>query len=219
MQNRCLWQSTLSQMCYSACIRGDIWGRARGGRWKWEVSLTSTPDSCSWISKNSCVNGGRFSSFLLIILKHWNTLQLNGFIKFVTIIHSPPWSLINNIDCYKEYLVNISQRGNTCSLHLAIYFANSIDVLFTFLIPGWWNRHGRVVVINCLPSFSASVRFWRMLEKREIQLKSLSSAPRPRLHPSCPLLLQGIALATHEETSGALQDSDIRVNTNLGGMW
>lgn len=51
-----------------------------------------------------------------------------------------------------------------------------------------------------------------------MQEKALSSAPRPPLSPSCPLLLQCIALATHEETSGALQDSDIRVNTNLGGM-
>lgn len=41
----------------------------------------------------------------------------------------------------------------------------------------------------------------------------------PRLWPSpfYPLLLQGVALAAHEKTSGALQDSDIRVNTNLGG--
>lgn len=34
MQNQCLWQSTLPQMCYSACMQGDTWGRARGGRWK-----------------------------------------------------------------------------------------------------------------------------------------------------------------------------------------
>lgn len=54
------------------------------------------------------------------------------------------------------------------------------------------------------PSRTASVKkklkkklFWR-------KKKSLPSASEPRLHPSCPLLLRGVAVATHEETNGAL---------------
>lgn len=60
-------------------------------------------------------------------------------------------------------------------------------------------------------------------EERLEEKKNQCRRSRSHLHlsrgspPSCPLLLQGIALATHEETSGALQDSDIRVNTNLEG--
>lgn len=76
-------------------------------------------------------------------------------------------------------------------------------------------------VVNSKPSVVslAASAFEECLEKKKSMLeKPPSSAPRPSLPPSCPLLLQGIALATREETSGALQDSDIRVNTNLGGM-
>lgn len=47
--------------------------------------------------------------------------------------------------------------------------------------------------------------------------KSLLSAPLLQSYTSRPLLSQGIALATDEETNGALGDSDIRVNTNLEG--
>lgn len=43
-------------------------------------------------------------------------------------------------------------------------------------------------------------------------------SPAPLQHgAACPLLWLCISLATHEETSGALQDSDTRVNVNLGG--
>lgn len=62
------------------CMHADTWARTKRGRWKWEVLLTSTPDSCSWISKNSCGRWQVLVSFLLIIPKHWNTLQLNDFI-------------------------------------------------------------------------------------------------------------------------------------------
>lgn len=41
-------------------------GRTKRGRWKWEVLLTSTPDSCSRISKNSC---GRWQ--VLLVLTHY----------------------------------------------------------------------------------------------------------------------------------------------------
>lgn len=77
-----------------------------------------------------------------------------------------------------------------------------------------------VFAVNPMPSvFSlAASAFEEKKKKTSMQEKPLSAAPRPTLPPSCPLLFQGIALATHEETSGALQDSDIRVNTNLGGM-
>lgn len=75
-------------------------------------------------------------------------------------------------------------------------------------------------VVNSKPSvvsLAASAFEECLGGKKSMQEKPLSSAPQLWLPPSCPLLLQGIALATCEGTSGALQDLDIRVNTNLGG--
>lgn len=66
--------------------------------------------------------------FLLIISKHWNTLQLNGFIpRKVCDYHSPAAIKVklNNIDSCKEPL--LSQRGETRSLYFII-FPHNIQV-------------------------------------------------------------------------------------------
>lgn len=57
---------TPSLMCSRVCMQADTWAGTKGGRWKWEVLLTSTPDSCSWISKNSC---GRWQ--VLLVFTHY----------------------------------------------------------------------------------------------------------------------------------------------------
>lgn len=161
------------------------------------------------------MNGSRFSSFLLIISKHWNTLQLNGFIpRKVWDYYSVAAIKLNEtvLILAKEPL---SVKEEKCVLRTR-HFSPVISPQRSAV-----NRPGGVCcefyVFLC-----HSICFWRKLreEKKKINARGGSlPARRPWLSPSCPLLSRCIALATHEETSGAPQDWDIRVNTNLGGMW
>lgn len=153
--------------------------------------------------------------FLLIILKLWNTLQLCGF-TLRKVCHRRSLAArkekLNNIDSWARALVSHKRKNVFVAwLFSSVCFPTTADRC----------RKDMFVCSNEKNSFLHSGILKKAKGKREKKNqwseKTLPGTSAARWPPSCPLLWLCISLATHEETSGALQDSDTRVNANLGG--
>lgn len=91
-------------MCYLARMQGDTWGSTGGVRWKWEVSLTSTADSCSWISKNSCERWQ-------VLIIFYSLSQSPGTHCNYGVSHSVKFCHNRSLAACKEKLKNIDSRA------------------------------------------------------------------------------------------------------------
>lgn len=69
----------VSDVLFSLYARRHL-GKSQGRKMKVRGIANIQPQTVVHEYQRTALNGGRFSSFLLIISKHGNTLQLNGFI-------------------------------------------------------------------------------------------------------------------------------------------
>lgn len=133
MQNQCLWQSTPSPVCYLARMQGDTWGSAGGGRWKWEVSLTSTADSCSWISKNSC------ERWQVLIIFYSLSQSSETHCNYV-VLHSVKFCHRRSLAARKEKLNHTDSPARALVSHkrknvFLVWLFSSVCFLFLFFPP------------------------------------------------------------------------------------
>lgn len=163
MQNQCLWQSTPSPVCYLARMQGDTWGSAGGGRWKWEVSLTSTADSCSWISKNSCERWQ-------VLIIFYSLSQSSGTHCNYVVSQCVKFCHRRSLAARKEKLNNIDSRARALVSHKRInLFPAWLFSSVCFLFPATADRCRKDMFVflheknGFLPS-----RIWKKLRgKRE----------------------------------------------------
>lgn len=209
MQNQCLWQCTPSPVCYLARMQGDTWGSAGGARWKWEVSLTSTADSCSWISKNSCERWQ-------VLIIFYSLSQSPGTHCNYVVSHSVKFCHCRSLAARKEKLNNIDSRARALVRHkgknvFPAWLFYSVCFLFFFFPLQRTDVEKTCLCLSMKKMVFSEAAFevsWGRGEKNQWLEKTLPGTSAAR---------GGLSSATHEETSGALQDSDTRVNANRGG--
>lgn len=114
MQNQCLCRCALPQMYYLHARRHS--GKSRGRKMKVRGIANIHPRQLFMNIKEQLWMEAGSHHFLLIIFKHWNTLQLNGFIPSKSLqpslTHCHKVSF-NNIDSCTDLLCSESEEGKS----------------------------------------------------------------------------------------------------------